>query len=193
MAKHVCPVWVGYLLSNPLRKLFHNPDKILGPYIKEGMTVLDVGCAMGFFSLPAARMVGSNGKVICIDIQKEMIQKLEKSALKAGLISRIETRLGNEKSLNIDDLAGKIDFAFAIFVVHETSDASAFFSQIYRSLKPGHKFLVLEPRFHVSAENFDSSFHRPSKWIYRKRHTKKQKQQSRCAEKISIYQQVEPD
>jgi 2-polyprenyl-3-methyl-5-hydroxy-6-metoxy-1,4-benzoquinol methylase len=77
MAKHVCPVWVGYLLSSPIRKLFQDPDKILGPYIKEGMTVLDFGCAMGFFSLPAARMVGSNGKVICIDIQKGMIEKLE--------------------------------------------------------------------------------------------------------------------
>jgi ubiquinone/menaquinone biosynthesis C-methylase UbiE len=157
MAKHVCPVWVGYLLSSPLRKLFNNPDKILGQYIKEGMTVLDVGCAMGFFSLPAARMVGTNGKVICVDIQKEMIQKLEKRVAKAGLINRVETRLCNEKSLNIDDLSEKIDFAFAIFVVHETSDASAFFSQIYRSLKPGHIFLVLEPGFHVSAEDFDKS------------------------------------
>jgi ubiquinone/menaquinone biosynthesis C-methylase UbiE len=157
MAKHVCPVWVGYLLSNPIRKLFHDPDKILGPYIKEGMTVLDVGCAMGFFSLPVANMVGSNGKVVCVDIQKEMIQKLEKRALKAGLINRIETRLCNEKSLNIDELKGKVDFAFAIAVVHETSDASAFFSQIYQSLKPGHKFLVIEPGFHVSAESFEKT------------------------------------
>jgi FkbM family methyltransferase len=157
MAKHVCPVRVGYLLSNPLRKLFHNPGKILGPYIKEGMTVLDVGCAMGFFSLPAASMVGSNGKVICVDIQKEMIQKLEKRATKAGLISRVETRLCNEESLNIYDLTGKIDFAFAIAVVHETSDSSAFFYQIYQSLKLGHKFLVIEPGFHVSVEDFDKS------------------------------------
>jgi len=157
MEKHLCPVWVGHLLSNPIRKWFHNPDKIIGPYIQESMTVLDVGCAMGFFSLPASEMVGPNGKVICIDIQKEMIQKLEKRALKAGLINRIETRLGNEKSLNIDDLAGKIDFAFAIFVVHETSDAPAFFSEIYRSLKSGHKFLVLEPKFHVSAEDFEKT------------------------------------
>jgi ubiquinone/menaquinone biosynthesis C-methylase UbiE len=157
MEKHLCPVWVGYLLSNPIRKWFQNPDQIIGPYIKEGMTVLDVGCAMGFFSLPAARIVGPNGKVICIDIQNEMIQKLEKRAVKKGLINRIETRLSNQNSLNIDDLAEKIDFAFAIFVVHETSDMSAFFSQIYQSLKPGHKFLVLEPGFHVSAESFDQS------------------------------------
>ena len=43
MAKHVCPVWVGYLLASPLRKLFHNPKKILGPYVEEGMKVLDIG------------------------------------------------------------------------------------------------------------------------------------------------------
>ena len=157
MAKHVCPVWVGYLLSNPIRRLFHNPEKILGPYIKEGMTILDVGCAMGFFSLPAARMVGPNGKVICLDIQKGMIEKLEKRALEAGLITRIENRMCSEKSLDIDDLTEKVDFAFAIAVVHETSDASVFFSQIYRSLKPGHKLLVMEPKLHVSAENFDKS------------------------------------
>jgi len=40
---HVCPVWVGYLLASPLRKLLQNPDKILAPYVKPGMTVLDVG------------------------------------------------------------------------------------------------------------------------------------------------------
>jgi hypothetical protein len=68
---------------------------------------------MGFFSLPAARMVGPNGKLNCIDIQKEMIEKLETRALKSRLINRIETRLGEEKSMNIDDLIGKGDFAFA--------------------------------------------------------------------------------
>jgi len=59
MAERICPVWVGYLLASPVRKLFENPKKILGEYIKEGMTVLDLGSAMGFFSIPAARLVGS--------------------------------------------------------------------------------------------------------------------------------------
>jgi len=73
MAERTCPVWVGYLLASPVRKLFENPKKILGEYIKEGMTVLDLGCAMGFFSIPAARMVGPNGKIICVDVQEKMI------------------------------------------------------------------------------------------------------------------------
>jgi len=59
MAEKVCPVWVGYLLASPIRKLFQNPPKILSPYVENGMKVLDIGCVMGFFSLPLARMVGS--------------------------------------------------------------------------------------------------------------------------------------
>lgn len=157
MAKHVCPVWIGYLLASPIRKLFQNPDKILRPYIAENMTVLDIGCAMGFFSLPAARMVGRNGKVICLDLQKEMIKALEKRALKAGLTDRLETRLCNENALGLNDITEKIDLAFAVAVVHEVPDASAFFSQIYKTLKPGHKFLVVEPKGHVSVESFEKT------------------------------------
>ncbi len=62
----VCPHWVGYLLLSPTRKLFHPPKKILSPYILKGMQVLDIGCAMGFFSIPIGEMVGSEGKVFCI-------------------------------------------------------------------------------------------------------------------------------
>ena len=43
-------MWLGYLHLNPLRKLTHNPDKILGPYVNEAMTVADIGCAMGFLA-----------------------------------------------------------------------------------------------------------------------------------------------
>ena len=69
MAKHVCPFFMGYLLLNPLRKLLENPDRLLGPFVRPGMTVLEPGCAMGFFTLPLARMVGATGRVIAVDIQ----------------------------------------------------------------------------------------------------------------------------
>lgn len=157
MVKHVCPIWIGYLLASPIRKLFQNPNKILSPYITKDMTVLDVGCAMGFFSLPAAKMVGQNGKVICLDIQKEMIEALGKRASKAGLINRIEPRLCNENSLSLNDLTDKIDFAFAIAVVHEVPDASAFFAEVYKTLKAKHKFLVVEPKGHISVGDFEKT------------------------------------
>jgi len=157
MANGVCPVWVGYLLASPVRKLLQNPEKILSPYVKQGMKVLDVGSAMGFFSLPLARMVGPNGKVICVDMQEKMIQSLKKRARKAGLSDRIELRICNQNSLCLDGFKEKIDFAFASAVVHEILDASSFFSEIYEGIKRGGKFMVIEPKGHVSEKDFEVS------------------------------------
>jgi ubiquinone/menaquinone biosynthesis C-methylase UbiE len=157
MAEKVCPVWVGYLLASPVRKLYQNPKKILGPYVREGMKVLDIGCAMGFFSLPLAEMVGCNGRVICVDIQEKMIRSLEKRAQKAGLSDRIETRLCKNNSLGLDDFKEEIDFALASAVVHEVSDASGFFSEIHKTIKPTGIFLVVEPKGHVSKKDFETT------------------------------------
>jgi len=157
MAEKVCPVWVGYLLASPVRKLFQNPKKLLGPYVEEGRMVLDVGCAMGFFSLPLARMVGSNGKVICVDVQEKMIESLEKRARKAGLADRIETRINHPNSLGLDDLQEDIDFALAFAVVHEVPDASRFFSEIYTTIKSSGSVLVVEPKGRVEEKEFEIS------------------------------------
>ncbi len=154
MGERVCPVWVGYLLASPIRKLFQDPEKVLGPHVEEGMKVLDIGCAMGFFSLPLARMVGSHGKVICVDVQEKMIESLKKRSEKAGLSSRIEKRICDHNSLGLDDLKEEIDFAFASAVVHEVPDAPDLFSEIYDALKPAGKFLVIEPKGHVSEKDF---------------------------------------
>jgi len=155
MAQKVCPLWVGYFLASPVRKLFQNPKKILGPYVREGMKVLDIGCAMGFFSLPLAEMVGRNGRVICVDIQEKMIKSLEKRAQKARLSKRIETRQCSADSLGLDDLAEEIDFALASAVVHEVSDPCSFLSEIHEILKPTGKLLVAEPKGRVSQRDFE--------------------------------------
>ncbi len=157
MSHHVCPVWVGYLLASPIRRLFQNPETILTPYIREGMTILDIGCAMGFFSLPAARMVGPNGRVVCIDVQAKMIESLKKRARKSDLMDRIDTRLSSSDSLGVDELTGKIDFAFAIAVVHEVPDSSVLFKEICMALKSKGQLLVAEPRAHVSLAALDKS------------------------------------
>jgi protein-L-isoaspartate O-methyltransferase len=65
---HVCPWWVGYLLVSPLRRFFQDPGEVLGPHVREGMTVLEIGPGMGYFSLPLARLVGKEGRVLCVDV-----------------------------------------------------------------------------------------------------------------------------
>jgi 2-polyprenyl-3-methyl-5-hydroxy-6-metoxy-1,4-benzoquinol methylase len=154
---HVCPFWVGYLLASPLRKLLQNPGKILAPYVKPGMRVLDIGCAMGFFSLPMARLVGPNGRVICVDLQQKMLDALLRRARRGGLDARIEARLCGSDSVGITNLAGQIDFALAFAVVHEIPDTSRLFADLHAALKPGGTVLVAEPRGRVRPPAFEES------------------------------------
>ncbi|HVP39329.1 MAG TPA: class I SAM-dependent methyltransferase [Candidatus Saccharimonadales bacterium] len=157
MAEHTCPTWIGHLLACPLRKFAQDPRKILGPHVREGMRVLDVGCAMGFFSLPLARLVGAAGQVVCVDLQEPMLRALERRARKAGLLERIRTRACDSESLRLGDLAGQMDFALAFAVVHEVRDRARLFTEIRAALKPGALLLLAEPVGHVGRAHFEAT------------------------------------
>ncbi len=154
--QRLCPWWLGYILLNPIRKLVHNPDKILDSHVKSGMNVMDFGCAMGYFSLPLARIVGITGNVYCIDIQDKMLDKLQKRANKAGVGQIIKPRLIG-KTYNIGELKNKIDFAMLFAVVHEVPDKETLFTDLFYMLKSGGKILFAEPKGHVSPEEFEKS------------------------------------
>jgi len=154
MPPPVCPHWVGYSLIVPWRKWFQNPGNILGEHVREGMTVLEVGPGMGFFTLPMARMVGASGKVVCVDVQEAMLRTLTKRARNAGLADCILTRVCPPESLGVDDLAASVDFALLFAVVHEVPDAGALFRDVAAALKSGGRCLVSEPRGHVTRDVF---------------------------------------
>ena len=141
-------------MASPVRRLFQSPENILKPYIREGMTVLEIGSGMGFFTLPMARLVGESGHVVCVDLQEKMIRAVKKRAVRAGLIDRIELRVCTPTSLDIDDLAEKVDFALVFAVVHEVPDAERFLSEIQRSLRKGGSLFFSEPAGHVSRKAF---------------------------------------
>ncbi len=154
MAEHVCPVWIGYLLLSPLRKIFQNPNRILSPYVKSGMKVMDVGSAMGYFSLELANLVGANGKVICVDMQEKMLDVLKKRAGKVNLLKRIETRLCNQESLGLDDLKENLDFVLAFAMVHEVPDPIPFMKEVSATIKRKGYLLISEPTGHVTEDDF---------------------------------------
>lgn len=154
MAEHVCPVWVGYLLASPVRRLIQNPEKILAPYVKKGMFVLDIGCAMGFFSLPMARLAGETGRVLCVDMQEGMFTSLKKRARKAGLMERLTLHACTQTSLRLDEVRGTADFALAMAMIHEVPDAPRLFAEVFQALKPGGAFLIAEPKGHVGMAAF---------------------------------------
>jgi len=157
MADHICPPWVGRLLLTPLRRLVENPRKILGPFVRERMVVLEPGCAMGYFTLPMARMVGPEGRVIAVDIQPKMLASLEKRAREAGLGDRIDIRQAGLDSLGIDDVAGTADFCSVIHMVHEVPDQDRLFREISAALKPGGQAFFMEPGWHVTEDEFGIS------------------------------------
>jgi len=147
---HLCPRWLCFTFDNVFRKPIHNPYKILYPYIKSGNTVLDIGPGIGYFTIPMAKMVGA-GRVIAADIQREMLSAIRKRAKRAGMLPRVSLHLASSDSLGVK---ARADFILAFWMIHEVSDKKQFFSQIYSLLKKSGRFLVAEPKMHVSKKEF---------------------------------------
>jgi tRNA A58 N-methylase Trm61 len=99
------------------------------------MTVLEPGPGMGFFTIPLARLVGSSGHLIAVDVQPKMIASLKRRAAKANLLDRIDARVTSVETLGIADLAGKVDFTLAFAMVPEFPDARHFFAEVSQASK----------------------------------------------------------
>ena len=151
MEKHVCPWWLAYTFDNPLRRIFHNPEKIFTPYLNEGMTAIDIGCGMGYFSIGMARIVGKTGKIISVDLQQKMLDTLIKRAKKAGVSSLITASLCSENDIGISE---KVDFALTFWMVHETPDEFKFLKQVHSILNKSGNLLLTEPKMHVTLTEF---------------------------------------
>lgn len=151
MRKHVCPWWFAYTFDNALRRLVHDPVKVIGAYVKPGMTVVDIGCGMGHFSIGMARLVGPLGRVIAADLQQKMLDTLMRRATRAGVANRITPVLCSERDTRVSQ---RVDFALLFWMVHETSDVVALFQQAYEILLNGGKLLYSEPKLHVCEAEF---------------------------------------
>jgi len=156
MAKRVCPWWLGYFLASPLRGLVYDPASIVAPYVRSGMTVLEPGPGMGFFTLELARQVGTSGRVVAVDVQPRMIAGLKRRAAKAGVLERVDVRLAAPDSLGVGDLAGSVDFTLAFAVVHEMPAAGPFFAEVAKASKPAASLLFVEPAGHVSTKEWEA-------------------------------------
>ena len=140
-----------------MRRFAHDPDRIVGPHVEPGAIVVDVGCGMGHFSIPMARMVGPAGRVVCLDVQEEMLAGLRRRAAKAGVSGLLDVRHVAEDDCGLTDLAGRVDFALAMFVVHEVPDGARLFEQLAAALRPRGRLLFAEPVFHVREARFRAS------------------------------------
>ena len=143
-----------WVLGNPLRRLVHPPGRLLAPFVAPGMTVLEPGPGVGFFTIELARRVGPGGRVVAVDVRPEMLEEVRRRAARAGVLDRVDARLAQDDRLGIDDLAGTVDFVLAFAMVHEVPDAGRFFAEVAAGMRPGGTLLLAEPAGHVGAERF---------------------------------------
>lgn len=150
----VCPVEISDSLDSKLRRWIQNPRKILSPYIKKGMTVLDLGCGPGFFTIDIAKMVGKSGRVIASDLQEGMLQKLRDKIRGTELEEYIILHKSEEDKIAVIE---NVDFILLFYMVHEVPGKEAFFNELITILKPNGQVLMIEPPFHVSKKDFENT------------------------------------
>lgn len=156
----VCPVERAGSLDNRIRRWLQDPQKILGPYIEEGMTVLDIGCGPGFFSIDMARLVGRSGRVIASDLQDGMLQRLSDKIRGTDLEERITLHRCTENHIGV---SGFFDFVLVFYMLHEVADQEEFLDEIGSILKPNGRVLIVEPPFHVSRSAFEETIRKARK------------------------------
>lgn len=154
LGPHTCPWWFGYTFDNPLRRLVHDPRAILRGLVRAGDRAVDIGCGLGYFSLALAELVGPRGTVIALDLQSEMIERARRRAARRGLAARIDfgTCAPDRLGLNVP-----VDFALAFWMVHEVVEPRRLFAEVRAALRPSGRFLIVEPKGHVSSGRFEAT------------------------------------
>jgi len=107
--------------------------------LREGETVLDLGAGAGMDVFLAANKVGAKGRVIGVDMTREMIDRASAIAKSNGY-ENVEFRLGEIEKLPVDD--GSMDTVISNCVINLSPDKSKVFSEAYRVLKPRGKLII---------------------------------------------------
>ncbi|MCX6281153.1 MAG: class I SAM-dependent methyltransferase [Bacteroidetes bacterium] len=147
-----CPVEYAGGLDNSIRRFLQNPRKILNPFIHKGMTVLDLGCGPGFFSIEIANMLEGSGKVIAADLQEGMLEKVSNKIRGSALEKRIEIHKCESDRIGLKET---VDFVLLFYMIHEVPDQVKLLEELKSILNPGGRIYIIEPKFHVSKTSFE--------------------------------------
>jgi ubiquinone/menaquinone biosynthesis C-methylase UbiE len=135
-----CPATLSWLVDNPFRRRYMRPvlDRA---GIRPGERVLELGPGPGAFTVGAACRVGSQGQLMAVDIQPEMIARVERKVRQAGL-TNVETHLASAHALPLDD--NSVDRAFLVTVLPEIPDRERALAELHRVLRPGGLLSITE-------------------------------------------------
>ena len=119
------------------------------------MTVLDVGCGPGFFSIELAKLVGESGNVIAVDLQQGMLDRIRDKIKGSAFEERIKLVKCEQDNITISET---VDFILTFYMVHEVPNKENFFRQLVNLLKDQGQYLIVEPKlFHVSRKEFQAT------------------------------------
>ncbi len=122
------------ILHSPDRLQWQDPEAILESFgLRPGMVLADVGCGTGFFSIPASKMVGPEGRVYGVDMQEEMLWNFQSRLVEAG-VNNVLPVLSLEDAIPLP--SGSVDMILLVNTLHELS-GDATLLEIGRILRPG--------------------------------------------------------
>jgi ubiquinone/menaquinone biosynthesis C-methylase UbiE len=126
---------ISLMHDNPLLPHLKNPYKSLeAAGLKTGQKVVEVGCGPGFFTIPAAKIVGEKGLIYAIDVNQRAVKRVEEKMRKYGL-SNIKPILGNAANSGLQE--DSIDLAFIFGLRYIAGGLSNLIAEMYRILKSG--------------------------------------------------------
>ena len=141
-----CPSWLGWMveMDNPFTKTNRASTIITLLDLQPGMKVLDAGCGPGRLSIPAAKAIAPQGELTALDLQPEMLARVQEKAQAAGLanLRYVQTGLGEGKLEK-----EYYDTALLVTVLGEIPNQAAALQEIYACLKPGGRLSVTEVIF----------------------------------------------
>jgi protein-L-isoaspartate O-methyltransferase len=131
-------------LERPEREQEEQPARLLKALgLKPGDVVADVGAGSGYFTFRLAGIVGPRGKVLAVDIQPEMIERIRQRR-KAGRVANVEPILGTRTDPRLP--ADAVDLILLVDVYHEFSHPCEMTRALVKALKPGGRLVFVEYR-----------------------------------------------
>jgi ubiquinone/menaquinone biosynthesis C-methylase UbiE len=129
-------------LDNEKRRKMMPPEKtLISLGLHAGDIMADIGCGIGYFSIPASKIVKDSGEVFALDVSPEMIQEVETKA-KENSCFNLKTVLTQENNFMLEQ--GKITFAFICNVLHETENLREFLEQVKKIISSKGKIAIVD-------------------------------------------------
>ncbi|MBZ5545936.1 MAG: class I SAM-dependent methyltransferase [Acidobacteriia bacterium] len=129
-------------LEDPGRDAWQQPDLVIENLgLHTGDEVADLGAGSGYFTVRLAREVGPSGKVYAVDIDRKMLDYIERRAQEEKL-DNIQTILADPNDPKLGSQS--VDLIFICDVLHHIQDRDKYYPKLYRALRPGGRLVNVD-------------------------------------------------